>query len=164
MMRWLRKHRLLAAFALQVVTAVCIYAQGSVGAATTSQGFIAGAVVVVGIGVVTILTLTGKIEDRIDKRVDIRMKDDDSVFGQHRKDAFAHESMRREIMNEFRDDFERIRTEIAKQGTRHGEEMDRLTEIVKPVLEQNGRMIEYIAAQMRREPKHHDQDRTTHNS
>lgn len=152
MLRWLRKHRLRVAFALQIVTAAYLYAQGTISSAATSEGFILGAVVVIGVGVVVILTLAGKLEERIDKRVDVRLKDDDSVFGQHRKDSFAHEAMRREIMNELRDDFDKIRNEIATQGKRHSEEMDRLTDIVRPVLEQNGKMIDYMATQMRRSP------------
>jgi hypothetical protein len=123
---------------------------------TSNESFIAGALMAIGAQLLLVLVLAARFQKYVDGRVDARMKDDDSVFGHHRADDFAHEKMRRRMSTEFSEDLKAIRQEISSTAQasdfRHASEMKNLTDLVRPIVEQNTFAMKVMASQMRRGP------------
>lgn len=156
----LRRLRVALAFTVLIVIALAAYAQTP---GARSEGFAVGALVILGVQVVVLLSMAARLQKWIDARVDARMTDDTSAFGKHRLDPFAHEPMRRQIMKELHDEFEKLRTTVAVMDKHHRDEFSalssRLTEIVKPIVEQNSEAMRIMASQMRRQPATDDEPR-----
>lgn len=115
-----------------------------------------GVMVILGVQVVVVLIVAARLQRWIKEQVDTRLREDDSAFGRHRLDPLAHEPMRRQLAVELRDEFAGIRSEIVAANKNHRDEMRNLTEVFKPIVEQNTFAMKSMASQMRRRPMDDD--------
>ena len=118
----------------------------------TSQSMVMAFLIVLGAQVLIVVGVASKVQRIVFTMVDARLKDDDSPLGIHRLDAYAHEPMRRVMVKEIVDGLAGIREEMRTLNRDHREEMSAITELVKPVIQNNRFAMEYMAAQTRRQP------------
>lgn len=140
--------------ALVFLFAVTLYAAPAVGIVSEvgGQSFAIGAIVILGIQVLVVLMLASRLNKYVAERVDQRMLDDNSAFSKHRLDAYAHEPLRRQLMSDLKQDFEKLRGELAVMEKHHHDDIKNLTEVMKPLIENNRVAMEIMATQMRRKP------------
>ncbi len=110
------------------------------------------------IGVQVLVTLgalrfaTAWIDRRVDERINAWSYSDASAFGKHRLDENAHEPMRIRMGEALSVEFEKLREEMRVQNRNHRDEVQNLTDIVKPIIALHAKMFDTMAAQMRRQP------------
>lgn len=140
---------------LVALTATAAYAQNPA-SGISSNGFVFGAIAILGLQLAAVLVIAAKVRGmvrtEVREHVDARLLDDDSAFGKHRKDALAHEPMRRQLVQEIKEGFDKVTVQMATMEKHHRDEMRNLTDILKPVIEQNTFLTRVMAAQMRRQP------------
>lgn len=87
------------------------------------------------------------------------MANDGSAFGKHRLDPYAHEPLRRQLMLDIGEKFDKLADAMREQTAGHRAEMANLATIVAPVIKQNGEMMKFVQAQARRgSGSHRDED------
>jgi hypothetical protein len=153
---------------LAVLSLACLGAQGGAAAQPSdaliqlsSTSLLIGVLTIIGVQVVVVLGGARSLR-RISRewnRDDITqlLLDDDSPFGKHRRDPNAHEQMRKAMMLELKECFEKIEAQMTNADRAHREEMQNFTTLMRPIIEQNGKLIEQngraveiMSAQMRR--------------
>src|SRR5688572_12664507 len=129
---------------LQAVVAVCLlctavasYAQSQSPRTVGEEGFLLGAIAVLGVLLAALIVIASKlrgiVSEQIRDEVDARLLSDDSALGKHRNDQYAHEPMRRQLMQEINEGFKKMTGQMAIAENNHREEMRNLTVLMKPI-------------------------------
>ena len=141
-----------------LLTAVAVYAQAP--ASANSEGFVTGVITVLGVLLAAVIVLAAKlrsiVRQQVREDVDARLLDDESAFGKHRVDQYAHEPMRRQIMTELRAELDKLSASVKAFDEHHQKDMQamtkRLDDVVKPLIEQSRVAMSIMQTQMRRQP------------
>lgn len=140
-----------------LLTTAVAYAQTSATQLTSNAttGFM---MAVLGVQLLVVLVVAAKVKGIIRGEVDARLREDDTAFGKHRVDPLAHEPMRRQIVQELKGEFDKLNITMSTMEKHHRDEMRNLTELVKPIVEQNRFAMQVMASQMRRGPGREEND------
>lgn len=117
-----------------------------------------GQMAIVAMLVLAVAAIFAFTENRVTKVVDARLNDPNSEFSKHRIDANAHPQMRERMTEQLRADLKEINQSIRAVEREHRDSLSRIGEqVVKPVLEQNGRTLGLLEKAMER-TRHYDKE------